>query len=485
MENTSNGSKFTYASFFSGAGIGCHGLTEAGLQCVLTNELLEERLEIQRANDKCENNNAYVCGDIRDEQVRKKIHDVLAAHISTRPLDLLLATPPCQGISLANHKKKPTEIVRNSLILESIKIVKEFLPNIFVFENVLNFFSTACSDTDGFDKEVQDVIKIYLAQSYNITMTTFNMKDVGVPSSRTRSVAIGTRKDLRLHPIAILPSPQRTTNLRETIGHLMPLTKPGAYDPSDPFHFSRPFDSEMLPWIENLKEGQSAFDQIEPFRRPHRYKGDERVPNAQKNGDKYRRQLWANVGPCIHTRSDTFSSQNTIHPAENRVFSIRELMLMMGITHDFRWTTKQKKIRTYNEVKPIELMIRKSIGEAVPPIFLRKLGKNIRKIEEFDSETITALVDFLLRKIGPSEFHLGQVEDDRHLLLSELVGKIILYHRLHKKGGAQRYITFSTQKSSRPGIRVTSTPEARSTPVFFQGGIYIYFESDSNNLSLF
>jgi DNA (cytosine-5)-methyltransferase 1 len=44
-----------------------------------------------------------------------------------------------------------------------------------------------------------------------------------------------------------------------------------------------------------------------------------------KNGDKYKRQYWNKVAPCIHTRNDILSSQNTVHPVDDRVFSIRIL----------------------------------------------------------------------------------------------------------------------------------------------------------------
>ena len=35
---------------------------------------------------------------------------------------MLVATPPCQGISVQNHKKKD-EINRNSLVVESVEMV--------------------------------------------------------------------------------------------------------------------------------------------------------------------------------------------------------------------------------------------------------------------------------------------------------------------------------------------------------------------------
>ena len=46
-------------------------------------------------------------------------------------LDVLIATPPCQGMSVANHKKKD-ELKRNSLVVESIKMTKQIKPKFFI-----------------------------------------------------------------------------------------------------------------------------------------------------------------------------------------------------------------------------------------------------------------------------------------------------------------------------------------------------------------
>ena len=62
-------------------------------------------------------------------------------------------------------------------------------------------------------------------------------------------------------------------------------------------------------------------------------------------------------GPCIHTRNDILASQNTIHPTENRVFSVRELMRMMSIPPSFKWTAqdeKQLNALSFDEKKPFE-----------------------------------------------------------------------------------------------------------------------------------
>ena len=110
----------------------------------------------------------------------------------------------------------------------------------------------------------------------------------------------------------------------------------------------------MLPWIEGLLEGESAFQNTEKMKIPHRIINNEIVYNQSKNGDKYSRWYWDRTGPCIHTRNDILSSQSTIHPKDNRVFSIRELMRMMSIPDSFEWSyikTDKLNSLTYLEKK--------------------------------------------------------------------------------------------------------------------------------------
>ena len=110
------------------------------------------------------------------------------------------------------------------------------------------------------------------------------------------------------------------------------------------------------------------------------------VPNIQKNGDKYTRQYWDKVAPCIHTRNDQLASQNTVHPKEDRVFSVRELMKIMTIPDEFKWVNfsleelnalpeKNKKALLK---KKEEIKIRQSIGEAVPTNIFFQIAENIK-----------------------------------------------------------------------------------------------------------
>lgn len=99
----------TYISLFSGAGIGCYGFKLEDFICISTVEILEKRLNIQKYNNKCIFENGYICGDIRDENVKKILRSNVQQYhkkFNTKDLDVLIATPPCQGMSVANHKKQ-------------------------------------------------------------------------------------------------------------------------------------------------------------------------------------------------------------------------------------------------------------------------------------------------------------------------------------------------------------------------------------------
>ncbi|WP_305843131.1 DNA cytosine methyltransferase [Photobacterium leiognathi] len=124
--------------------------------------------------------------------------------------------------------------------------------------------------------------------------------------------------------------------------------------------------------------------------KPHKIIDGQIVVNQSKNGDKYQRQLWDKVAPCIHTRKAIDSHcQNTVHPVDNRVFSIRELMLMMSIPDTFKWVSPEllpSNNADYTEKyafrKNNEMNIRQCIGEAVPTAIFSAIGKNILKSDK-------------------------------------------------------------------------------------------------------
>lgn len=380
----------TYVSLFSSAGVGCYGFKEEGFYCVATVELLERRLNVQKCNNKCAYNSGYICGDMTQQSTKDRIFkelDLWKHGFGVDDLDVLIATPPCQGMSVANHKKKD-ELKRNSLVVESISMVKSITPKFFIFENVRAFLSSVCTDLDGVDKSIKEAIVSNLSGLYNISYNVLNFKDYGNPSSRTRTLVIGVRKDLKeVTPYDIFPDKQPERTLREVIGDLPSLKTMGEISPDDIYHNFRKYAPRMEAWISEIKEGQSAFDNTDISRIPHTIKDGVVVYNVQKNGDKYTRQYWDKVAPCVHTRNDIMASQNTVHPVDNRVFSIREVMRMMSVPPTFKWSEQSleelnalplKEKEAY--LKKEEINIRQTLGEAVPTVIFKQIARKVRKV---------------------------------------------------------------------------------------------------------
>lgn len=379
----------TYISLFSSAGVGCYGFKLEDFQCIATNELIQRRLEIQKFNNKCKYDSGYICGDITLDETKDLIYKEILRwkkeeHIKN--VDVVIATPPCQGMSVANHKKSKNEIVRNSLVIESIKMIKNIHPTFFVFENVPAFMKTICTDIDGKDKCIHEAIESNLGSEYIFSSKVINFKNYGACSSRSRTIVIGVLKEKSddISPLELFPTFVKEKTLKEVIGKLPSLTKMGQIDPHDIYHAFRPYPMYMREWIHDLKEGESAFDNEDDEKKPHQIIEGKIVINQRKNADKYTRQFWNKVGPCVHTRNDQLASQNTIHPSDDRVFSIRELMLMMTVPYSFKWSKDNfEDLNLLSEsdktsfLKKEEIKIRQSLGEAVPTVIFQSIAHKI------------------------------------------------------------------------------------------------------------
>lgn len=382
--------RHTYISLFSSAGVGCFGFKEENFECIATNEVVEKRLNIQKINNKCKLKMGYVCGDIREEETKQKIYNEINkwSNNSKNYIDVVIATPPCQGMSVANHKKSENEINRNSLVNESVEIIKKIQPKIFIFENVSAFWKTGCINKEGRLISIGEMIMQELGNEYLIHKDVINFKNYGSNSSRTRTLVIGVlnRYSEKIKPFELFPKYREEKTLKEVIGEMPPL-KWGEYDKNDFYHSFRTYPEHMRDWIKEIGEGESAFDNKDDLKKPHRIINGEIVINKSKNGDKYRRQIFDKVAPCIHTRNDQMASQNTLHPKEDRVFSIRELMKMMTIPDNFKWLNlelEELNNLSFEEKRKIskkeEMNIRQSIGEAVPTKIFRQIAKKINSL---------------------------------------------------------------------------------------------------------
>ncbi|MGL2636170.1 DNA cytosine methyltransferase [Helicobacter pylori] len=417
----------TYISLFSGAGVGCYGLLEEGFECVATNEILEKRLNIQRINHKCKFDEGYICGDIKELEIKEKILKRIgfySKNFGNDRVDLVVATPPCQGMSVANHKKKNDEIKRNSLVVESVDLIKQIKPRFFILENVPSFYKTGCIDKNDNLLEIGSMIEQNLSGDYMLYDEVINFKNFGSNSSRTRTLVIGVCKEFKDFTSALefFPDFKQEKTLKEVIGSLKPLTW-GEYDSTDFYHSFRTYPKHMQEWIKDLKEGQSAFENVqdaisdlaylcsnegafesdylnpiqssyqalmrknspklynhqatnhsqaalEKLKLINKEQGKECLPKNLHGKQQFKstwgRLNWNKISPTIDTRFDTPSNGTNSHPELHRSITPREAARIQSFSDDYIFYGNKTSVC-------------KQIGNAVPPLLALALGKAILK----------------------------------------------------------------------------------------------------------
>ena len=118
---------------------------------------------------------------------------------TSRRLDLLVATPPCQGMSSSNPSrgKRRTQSARandekNSLILMLVPVAVALKPRIIVSENVRQILThTVCLCEE---RRVLDILAEQLPE-YAFFGTCLNVADYGIPQTRHRALVVGVRRD--------------------------------------------------------------------------------------------------------------------------------------------------------------------------------------------------------------------------------------------------------------------------------------------------
>ncbi|WRB43288.1 DNA cytosine methyltransferase [Helicobacter pylori] len=417
----------TYISLFSGAGVGCYGLLEEGFECVATNEILEKRLNIQRINRKCKFDESYISGDIKKPETKEKILKQIGFYskkFGNDRVDLVVATPPCQGMSVANHKKKNDEIKRNSLVVESIDLIKQIKPRFFILENVPSFYKTGCIDKNDNLLEIGSMIEQNLSGDYMLYDEVINFKNFGANSSRTRTLVIGVCKEFKdfISALEFFPDFKQEKTLKKVIGSLKPLAW-GEYDSADFYHSFRTYPKHMQEWIKDLKEGQSAFENVqdaisdlaylcsnegafesdylnpiqssyqalmrknspklynhqatnhsqaalEKLKLINKEQGKECLPKNLHGKQQFKstwgRLNWNKISPTIDTRFDTPSNGTNSHPELHRSITPREAARIQSFSDNYIFYGNKTSVC-------------KQIGNAVPPLLALALGKAILK----------------------------------------------------------------------------------------------------------
>ncbi len=267
-------------SLFSSSGIGDLGLKANDIETVLACEILPERMKLFAHNypsAKC------FLGDIWE--VKNQIVDYYKSTFDEAPF-LILATPPCQGMSsngmgkmLSDYRKglRPKMDPRNRLIIPAIEIIKELKPEWVIFENVANMENTLILDEEDNLINIIEYIKRELGNDYVGEPKVIDVADYGVPQHRRRLITVLTRNENGRSIFAkdgtLIPQPshsaqdtlitKRWITLREAIGKLPPLRAEKGKNIDESFnalHKVPTLDEKKIFWVENTPEGETAFN---------------------------------------------------------------------------------------------------------------------------------------------------------------------------------------------------------------------------------
>lgn len=365
-------------SLFSNIGVAEALLKETSCDVAVANELSSRRASLY---SRIYPQTKMICGDIRDSDVFNHIVELSREN----HVEIVMATPPCQGVSRAGKQKHDDE--RNLLILPVIKTIQLLEPRYALIENVPQFIEASIF-YDGKNQPIIDLIKSVLGQDYRISVNVVDTKYYEVPQTRQRAIILLSRVD------------QNEWRLPEKSGHIVSLEEAiGGLPSLDPYvvDIKQEERKELFP---NYEEKAAKAIRVSRWHIPpkhilrqvivmmHTPTGKSAIYNEiyypqKKDGSRikahhnnYRRMRWDAPSRTITMFNGFISTLATVHPgreyesngeilySDPRALSIYELMIVMSIPTD--WAIPEWVDDSF---------LRAVIGEGIPS----KMAKDILK----------------------------------------------------------------------------------------------------------
>lgn len=376
--------KINAISLFANIGVAEAYFDSIGVNVVAANELIQRRAKLYQ---KIYPTTKMICGDIFTEQVQKQLIDIAIEN----DVNLVMATPPCQGMSTVGRQDE--DDFRNTLILPVLDIVKKVEPDYVFIENVPLFLQTSIM-YKGKRKLILDIISEVLKDNYIVNHYVANTADYSVPQTRERAIILMTRKGTPV--IWTLPSPDgKRITMRDAIGDL-PIIDPFVRDVSKeellemfPKYFEREQEAlKISQWnfpphhvrrqvevMMHTPTGQSAFGNPKQFQ-PKKANGE----LCRGYFNTYKRQEWDIPAYTVTMDNRKISSQNNVHPgrligkdengfdiySDPRALTVYELMKIMSLPDD--WPLPSNTSAAF---------LRSVIGEGIPPLFVKKVYEDL------------------------------------------------------------------------------------------------------------
>jgi DNA (cytosine-5)-methyltransferase 1 len=274
-------------------------------------------------------------------------------------VDVVIGGPPCQGFSPLNRDGVGLE--RRTLWREYLRALRESAASAFVMENVPELLRSA--EYASFKRLAEQDL------GYTVEGRVLNAADYGVPQKRRRAIVIGVRgggvrwpTQTHFDPEPGLPmdgEPWRTF-ADAVVG--LPL-KPSGRD----WHVGRnPRPESIVRYQHVPHDGGNRFQMqanLDAAGLGHL------VPACWRNKptgttDVFGRLYWDRPAFTIRTEFYKPEKGRYLHPSEDRPITIREAARCMSFHDDFVLPLEQK----WTEIA-------RQIGNAVPPLLARAIGK--------------------------------------------------------------------------------------------------------------
>lgn len=407
-------------SLFSCGGIGDLALKEQGVEVIVANEVSPDRAEVFKFNfPEVE----MIVGDIWEQkgEIASKTRELLG----NEKLNLVFATPPCQGMSkngrgkllnLVRKGERPEIDPRNRLVIPAIDIFLELGADTLIMENVPEMESTLIP-RNGCETDlvsIPDYIKHRLGNDFVRSLKVVEFADYGVPQRRQRLISVFTRDEKLKSYIDKKGSAFPETTHSKSDGDKLPwvtvrnaisnvpaldaIDRKHATDSSLEYHRVPILDESKYFWVSNTPQGKSAFDNqcVKPScgydQNPvHGSTHDENGINKAKtctpvycqkcgsllprpwveeNGQfrimngytsAYKRMDYDLPASALTRNLSYACSDNKLHPEQNRVLSIYEAMILHTIAQ-YDYEWKRADGK-----KVSDKLIRELIGESIPP----------------------------------------------------------------------------------------------------------------------
>lgn len=369
--------KIRAVSLFANVGVAECYFKEIGIDVRVANELDETRVKFYRH---LYPDTEMIEGDITNPEISDQIIQLCNKH----KVELLIATPPCQGMSLAG-KMDPLD-QRNQLIYYAIQIIKKTKPKYVFLENVPQLLRTKIKVNDK-TMLIPEYLHSELDSEYDFAQQNLVCAmDYDVPQMRRRNIFLLSRKDMDY--TWEMPKTKKQITLKDAIYNLPsvdPMLKEGyeetlklfpdfetkklAAEKVSKFHKPPKHAKKHVIAMMHTPSGKTAFDN--PVFYPKKDNGD-RV-NGHYN--TYRRFSWDKPSRTITQNNGVISSLCCVHPgkpylskngetlySDPRCLTLYELFIVFSIPAD--WNVPEWAD---------EKLIRQVIGEGIPP----KLVANI------------------------------------------------------------------------------------------------------------